>query len=262
MPEPEAARWANDRSSSLNRTANDLKHIVDRDGIAVIENIDPCENSILRFAHSLGSPDLTVPQQLCGPRVMHLRYDAIKAADTKHEAYFTAGAFPLHTDLSYADKPPKYLLMMCVCPDPDGGGVSTVSDIRSAWASISERDRVALSEPEFSFENAPNTGAGRSADQPIYEKRDGADVWRFRQDTLRYPRSKAPAIRRLANALAKRQQEIALVRGSLLILDNHRFAHGRTGFAVPSPRHFLRAYADAAGASTGITGANESAFQL
>lgn len=232
---------------------------VEREGIVILENVDPGENSILSYARWLGSPELDMPERLSGPPVMHLRHDSEKADQASREAYFTAGAFPLHTDLSYVPRPPRFLLMLCVEPDPAGGGESLAADIRIAWQMLTEEDRAILGERRFSFENAPNTGRGVCHNQPVYERCGAAEIWRFRADTLVYPSFAAEAVENLTAALESVMKTVAMPRGSLMILDNHRFAHGRTGFEVPSPRHFLRAYAEPAPDFHGEP-ANESVF--
>lgn len=238
----------------------DLRSALDQTGIAIIENVEPGENNVLHYARWLGSPNLNIPEKLCGPPVMHLRYDSTKAGSARREAYFTSGAFPLHTDLSYVPRPPRFLLMLCAAPDPRGGGESLVADIRQAWQSLDDDDRAVLARRCFSFENAPNTGDGVCSDQPVYGQSMGRDIWRFRTDTLVYPDVAATAVENLTSALECVTTTIAMQKGSLMILDNHRFAHGRTSFAVPSPRHYLRAYADP---DAGLNGepANESVFQ-
>lgn len=236
-----------------------VRRDVERDGFVIIENVEPSEDSILRYARWLGSPELDIPEKLSGPPVMHLRYDSAKAGEASREAYFTAGAFPLHTDLSYVTRPPRFLLMLCAEPDPAGGGESLVADIRLAWQMLSEQDQAVLSERCFSFENAPNTGAGVCRNQPVYERRGTGGIWRFRTDTLVFPRSAATAVDNLTAALERVTKTIPMLRGSLMILDNHRFAHGRKSFRAPSPRHFLRAYAETAPGWRGEP-ANERVF--
>lgn len=224
--------------------AKDFKHVLDRQGAVVIPGVRSDESGILQYARVLGSPELDIPVQLSGPTVMHLRFDDKKAQDTDRQAYFTSGAFPLHTDLSYVSNPPRYLLTMCVTADESGGGITTLASIESAWQQLSSAHRSVLMQRSFSFENAPNTGVGVCKNQPIHEANGGAGLWRFRLDTLIYPRDAAGAVQNLTRALERTVVEIPLECGDLLILDNHRVAHGRTAFNVPSSRHLLRAYAD------------------
>jgi hypothetical protein len=131
--------------------------------------------------------------------------------------------------------------------------------MRLAWKLLSSEDQAVLAKRCFSFENAPNTGAGVCRDQPVYERSGVSELWRFRTDTLAFPGFAAAAVDNMMAALQHVTRTIAMPRGSLMILDNHRFAHGRTGFDVPSPRHFLRAYADPVAGFEGQP-ANESVF--
>lgn len=225
-------------------SARSLRDIIRKYGVARIRGVSRDESGILEYAERLGSSRLNIPEQLSGPPVMHLRFDEGKAQSTSRPAYFTSSEFPLHTDLSYVDNPPRYLLTLCIQADAAGGGVSTIASLELAWQLLTETDRRTLMQHCFSFENAPNTGQGVCRDQPIYEPNEKAGIWRFRLDTLRYPEHSSAAVRNLAHALQRTKTTVALKPGELLAIDNHRIAHGRTAFHIPSARHLLRAYAD------------------
>ena len=233
-------------SCRMSAGSNQLKEIVDRLGAAVIKGAQPDEAEILAYAHGLGSPKLRIPEQLSGPPVMHLRFDETKARTTSRQAYFTCGEFPLHTDLTYVPNPPRYLLTLCIEPDGRGGGMIVLADLELAWSRISVPDQQLLRQPSFDFENAPNTGAGVCRQLPMYEPNDVSGIWRFRQDTLVYPERAAGAIQNFSKVLEQIKTQSSLDAGDLLIIDNHRIAHGRSSFEAPSARHFLRAYAETA----------------
>jgi alpha-ketoglutarate-dependent taurine dioxygenase len=221
-----------------------LRTIVSRHGVCILRGVRRDESAILEHARQLGSPELQIAEELTGPPVMHLRYDREKATRSTRPAYFTNSDFALHTDLSYVPSPPRYLLTLCVDADAMGGGLTTLASIQLAWELLSESDREMLSERCYSFENAPNTGDGVCRDQPIFELQNGNPVWRIRQDTLVCPARAAQAVRKLTDLLERTKTEIPLQPGDLLAIDNHRIAHGRTAFCIPSTRHLLRAYAD------------------
>lgn len=221
-----------------------LKSLVDGEGMVVIRGVQKDEAGILHFARMLGSHELDIPERLSGPPVMHLRFDREKALGAARQAYFTSGEFPLHTDLSYVPSPPNYLLTLCVAADELGGGVSKLASLQDAGQRLSSEDRAVLMQPCFSFENAPNTGEGICANRPIHDVSEGNECWRFRQDTLQYPPGAARAVDNLTAVLEENVVHVTLQAGDLLVLDNHRIAHGRTAFNVPSKRHLLRTYAD------------------
>jgi len=222
----------------------DLRDSVDRLGAVFVRGVEPTESAILLYARTLGSPNLEVPEVLCGPPVMHLRFDRDRSTAASRQAYFTCGEFPLHTDLSYVPNPPRYLLALCVEADAGGGGLCTLASLESAWQTLSDDDRECLSQRCFAFDNAPNTGDGACQDQSIYEPIDNRGIWRYRPDTLTFPDSAKRSVERFSVALEDSKSTLQLCPGDLMILDNHRFAHGRTAFQAPSARHILRSYAD------------------
>lgn len=230
--------------SRSHNQATGLLGAIDRNGVCLLRGVGRDESAILEVARQLGSPELKIAEELAGPPVMHLRYDQDKIDQSGRPAYYTNSEFPLHTDLSYVADPPRYLVTLCIEADAQGGGLTTLADIELAWGLLREADRKTLTERCYSFENAPNTGTGVCRDQPIFELRDGNPLWRFRQDTLICPEHASAAIRNLTGVLERTRKTLALRPGDLLAIDNHRIAHGRTGFRIPSARHLLRAYAD------------------
>ena len=212
--------------------------------MALVNDVQPDEATILACARGLGSYKLLAPEHLSGPPVMHLRFDEAKAQSASRQAYFTCGEFPLHTDLSYVPKPPRYMLALCIEADQSGGGITTVASLEAAWSRISAREQKLLRQSVFSFKNAPNTGDDVCSKQPIYRPNRSRGIWRFRQDSLIVPDNAVAAIHSFSAALEQEKMHLLLRSGDLLIVDNHRIAHGRTSFEAPSARHFLRAYSN------------------
>ena len=93
------------------------------------------EFSILDVARLLGDTELKVDKQLSGPTLMHLRYEAPKIQENQRPAYFTSDYFPLHTDLSYVEETPNFILMHCIFPDANGGGITLLSDCQASFHS-------------------------------------------------------------------------------------------------------------------------------
>lgn len=215
-----------------------------RAGLVLLKNLDPSSSEvILHMAGRLGSLNVGIDEELLGPTVMELRYDPSKIKDGAKAAYFTANEFPLHTDVSYVPVPPRLMLMHCVHASPDGGGVTRISNCKAAFESLGAADRCRLEAPICRFIYPPNCKLGESEPLPIH----AAGMWRFKFDSMRFPDDMTGTIQRFNQALNRFAQHLMLERGDLLIVDNHRIAHGRTAFQPGGPnmqeRTLLRTYA-------------------
>lgn len=219
---------------------------LDASGAVLLHGLDPgTPDAMLRLATAVGSLDTGIDEVLLGPRVMDIRYDAAKIDDEMNPAYFTANHFPLHTDVSYVPTPPKYMLMHCVAPDPAGGGACLLSQCEDAFQCLGPEDQVWLTRAVYRFRHPPNCPIGESPPRAIRE----ADIWRFKYGCMRCPDNAVSAVERFFEALVAVSFALDLQRGDLLIVDNHRVAHGRTSFPVPPDRpperHMRRTYAAA-----------------
>lgn len=215
-----------------------------RVGFVLLKNLDPSSPEIiLQVAKALGSLNVGIAEELLGPTVMELRYDQSKIVDGAKAAYFTSNAFPLHTDVSYVHNPPRLMLLHCVHPSPDAGGVTILSDCRAASERLDDDDLSRLDAPVYHFIYPPNCPQGESKSLPIRTP----GMWRFKLESMRFPDAMAGTVQRFTQALNEIAQTRLLERGDLLIVDNHRVAHGRTAFQPSSPglpeRRLLRVYA-------------------
>lgn len=178
---------------------------------------------------------------------MDIRFDAVRARD-RHQTYLTSDAFSLHTDLSYVTDPPKYVLMHCVRPDPDKGGVSLLADCRAAFGAISDEGRSVLRQAIFTFGYPPSYPPGGGRTQAVHEAGGARAIWRHRLDRLQYPAWAKSALDEFDWALRDVAVPQPLVEGDLMVIDNHRTAHGRTAFESNgggSQHHLRRSYARA-----------------
>jgi alpha-ketoglutarate-dependent taurine dioxygenase len=203
----------------------------------------------LEVSELIGSLELDIDPNLSGPTVMDLLHDSKKASVAAHPAYFTVDAFPLHTDLSYVRNPPKFLLIHCVTPAPAGEGATLLADCSRAYGDLSEDSRSKLSQPLFLFRHPPGCPAGEQDQLAVHCVQDASEFWRFRPDIME-PRSDANgAVDEFSSALQSMVVSIWLLRGDMLIVDNHRLAHGRTAFRpaqdLERRRHLRRCYAQA-----------------
>lgn len=229
-----------ERSQTFSRQA--LLTDLNKTGVVLVKDVNPDSSSeLLRLGRLLGSIDVGIDEELLGPVIMHLRYDPGKKSDLP--AYFTSNEFPLHTDVSYVPNPPRFMLLHCIYPDPDGGGISILADCDKAQESLCEPERKMIRQKVFSFLYPPNCPEGQSQAYAI----SGDGLWRFKNASMHYPQEAGPAVESFEKALLGVSFRVLLERGDLLIIDNHRITHGRTAFSqrqsrLPA-RDIMRLYA-------------------
>ena len=217
---------------------------LDKTGIVLLRDIDPdSPDEMLRVGQMLGSINIGIDEELLGPAVMHLRYDSDKALKNHKPAYFTSDFFPLHTDMSYVPDPPRFMLLHCVHPDPEGGGISILADCNKVDSLLPDPDCDTICQPIFSFLYPPNCPEGQSKPHAI----SGKNLWRYKHSSMRFPEEATSAVERFNQGLSDVSIRLLLERGDLLILDNHRVVHGRTAYKhghheLPG-RHIMRLYA-------------------
>lgn len=217
-------------------------------GAIVLQDVDvSTDDSTLSVAGAIGSLKLGIDENLSGPMLMNIRYDSTKTPNGQRPAYFTDDFFPLHTDLSYVPNPPRFLLVHCLHPAPAGEGLTLLSDCAQAFDLITKEARLILASRVFSFAYPPGCLAGNSDVFPVYLDSPDYNLWRFRKDGMSYPEDAVKAVAEFQNALEKVSFKIPLKTGDLLIVDNHRVAHGRTAFGPDKDgqykRHLRRVYA-------------------
>lgn len=218
---------------------------LDETGIVLLKGLNPdSDKELLRLGSLLGTLNVNVEEELLGPTIMHLRYVTEGAQKNQAPAYYTSNFFPLHTDVSYVTAPPRFMLLHCVHPDPQGGGISLLADCNKALALLGDRDREIIGQPMFNFLYPPGCGEGQSQAHAIFDDR----LWRFKYSSMRFPKDTATTVERFNELLTNVSSPVALKRADLLIIDNHRIVHGRTTFKHVDPdlpgRHLMRLYAN------------------
>ncbi|MFF7098501.1 TauD/TfdA family dioxygenase [Streptomyces rubradiris] len=138
-----------------------------------------------------------------------------------------------HMDLVNATRPPDYTTLLCVRPDPLGGGLSILSDAHSAVARLSEDSRVLLAESAYHYGTFFDLfGMGEEYKPfPVLDSSGrGEGFVRFTGKMLERSelgRAHADAARELAEELARGQVSFMLRPGDYLIVNQRRFLHGR-----------------------------------
>src|SRR5688572_2381576 len=112
----------------------DLLQEIEKWGYIQIDNVSlenpnkSLEEFISSFAKPIAYLDL--------PMVMDLR----PQPGFQPASYAGTGEFDLHTDLTWYEKPPRYIGMFCVRPEGNGGGIPLLADGWKALGLLSEED--------------------------------------------------------------------------------------------------------------------------
>jgi hypothetical protein len=138
-----------------------------------------------------------------------------------------------HMDLVNATRPPDYSTLLCARPDPLGGGLSILSDARAAASRLSPSSRALLADNAYrygSFFELSDVGEEYAPFAVLDGDPADAGFVRFTAKMLTEPGlddAHAGAARELAGHLAEGQVSLMLQRGDVLIVNQHRFLHGR-----------------------------------
>ena len=152
------------------------------------------------------------------------------------------GEFNLHTDLTWHEKPPRYLGMFCIAYESAGGGIPLLADGWKALDDLSQDDLAYLHTEPVTFP-PPDHIDYPPLSGPIITETEGKINIRFRYDLLANP---DPTTTRFNQAINRHVFEVHVTPGSVFIFDNYRLLHGRTELkaGLGSDRHFKRMYGD------------------
>ncbi len=148
---------------------------------------------------------------------------------------------PLHTDSAYSGRPHSLAAFLMVRPDSEGGGRSIVVPAEDVLAALDGETKAALRAPVFAFGSKDrNILWGRPGQESMRYYRAQIDTaLRLRETEMCDQRHLLDMIdRRLAKL--EKNSAFALQEGDLLLLNNHKVLHGRTGFDPDSDRLMLR----------------------
>ncbi|MFE3827503.1 TauD/TfdA family dioxygenase [Streptomyces sp. NPDC059092] len=138
-----------------------------------------------------------------------------------------------HMDLVNATQPPDYTTLLCVRPDPLGAGASILSDAREAVSRLTPSSRALLADSAYSYGGFFDlSGVGEEYTPfPVLdgEPEDHGFV-RFTAKMLAesgLDKEHVHAARELADQMVAGQVSYTLRRGDFLIVNQHRWVHGR-----------------------------------
>ena len=158
----------------------------------------------------------------------------------------------LQTDGAYCANPPQWLVLYCLQEAACEGGFTKLVDgfdlLRHA---LCLEEQKMLMKCSYTFSNRDGT---QKIHKPILQRDKGADLlWRYSHNALMFG-SSSPKMdvqpknqdvwlqgiaERIIDFCSDQHQSIRMQTGSLLIWDNHRMLHYRSGF-TDSNRHLQR----------------------
>ena len=161
--------------------------------------------------------------------------------------------FPWHTDCSYEASPPRFFALQVLHPDQCGGGTLSVLKVDNLLKLLSESTRAALQKKDYLITVPPEFRKTDNKDESIVgsllapDPQSGSLALRFREDIFTPLTGEAGlALEELKSVLLgpKAQSEVVhltaemMPRGSIVIMDNRRWLHGRN--QVKDPRRHLK----------------------
>jgi alpha-ketoglutarate-dependent taurine dioxygenase len=138
-----------------------------------------------------------------------------------------------HTDgYEFEGAPPRYLAMWCLFPPSDGGGRTTLADMYAFLGTLSPQERRTLAERRYRFVSGiEDTSVERSALHPVVEERAGQPtIVRHSIDFVEADDFLQKINERLLEYFGSTCVAVAYEANALLIFDNMRMVHGRTGY--------------------------------
>jgi hypothetical protein len=142
-----------------------------------------------------------------------------------------------HTDFCNAEFPPDIVCLLCLRPDPLGGGASLVARIDGIEDMLPPAEVEALSRPVFRDGQVVDlSGVGEDANPFAIISMTPGERFRYRfvghlLDSAPEPGPRA-AVRALVDALWERMVTIPLTAGDLLLVNQHRAVHGRAALGT------------------------------
>lgn len=142
---------------------------------------------------------------------------------------------PFHTENSFAETRPDFVLLLCRRPGPVQVATSVV-DSTEVLSRISSRTALTLSRPLYSVTSPASFGEPALAAEEVCVLEQSAVGTAMRLDLKNLLTCEnedgAVALKELFSALHGAGTPIALREGEVLVIDNRRTGHAREGFAT------------------------------
>lgn len=176
---------------------------------------------------------------------------SIKAEQRFEDVYHSLNTQPLspHTECYESPGlPPRYLALWCVEPGEGQGGQTTLGDGFAFLDLLSEAEREAMATRIWDFvssDGLQQMQLGLAARHPMLKRRDDAPpVLRFTCRCIADPGGDpflADIRHRLLRFFEDSHIAVSYQRNALLVWDNHRMLHSRTGYSDVR-RHLRRVW--------------------
>ena len=230
-----------------------LRDQLERRGLALVQLDEPLPNdSFRRLGDLLGTPtpetDPAVQPYVDDTVILNLRADQGRTADVSLQPFAT-GPLTLHSEGSgrAVAEQPRYIVLMCCDPGTAASASTVLVPMEAVTARLSDEDLHLLMATRYADRPGVPTVARRDGRRVVYSFRD------FHGTPLRWtcqaPRADEQAVhgamRRLLAEMYRPEPAYAVTwrRGLLVVIDNHRFFHGRTAGSAQGgdrPRHLKR----------------------
>ncbi len=153
-----------------------------------------------------------------------------------------------HTEASYRDIPPQYIVLRCLQPSSCEGGYTTVVDGYDFLDHLSEEVKHRLSNEHYRFMS--NQGKLETFAPILKFSPSNLPILRFNYNALKYGEH-SPDVSKINHQrdpflpnfcqevldfFESQKTSICLQQEEILIIDNYRMLHSRTSFADPN-RH-------------------------
>ncbi len=226
-----------------------ILHLLDTDGILMAQCDWTPEESSEKILEFVGRVGIVNEHNAGGSAVWDVRPMKDGVGNKTKARSHTDSEFAMHTDCSFEDKPPRFMVLYTQKADGLGGGLSKFVDCKMLRRCLKPSSLEVLKSSTFTM-RVPEEFR-KEADSirgPILvESEDSGDAqWRYRgETTLRGEGYTTPAMDNALNELDALLSDDRLhltarmPTGALLVLDNTRWLHGRTTVLDPE-RHLKR----------------------
>lgn len=138
-----------------------------------------------------------------------------------------------HSDgYEFEGVPPRYIALWCLFPPSDGGGRTTLCDLYRFAEQLSTEERRTLASRKYRFlSGIEDTSVERSTFHPVLEESEGSPlIVRFSIDFVEADSFLEDINKRVVSYFDRHHVAVAYEKNSLLLFDNFRMVHGRTGY--------------------------------
>lgn len=159
----------------------------------------------------------------------------IKVFQKKQTSGSSGVLLEMHTELSFVDVPPEYLLLLCVREDLAQKAETHLFDSRKAIGKLDQDTYKCLSSKNYTFKTDDNATSDQGVSSEPVAIIDGATakLLRFDVNTCRPLDEKAQcAVKKLESLLMLEKISLRLKTGQILIADNNRVVHSRGAFSA------------------------------